>query len=432
MDERQVSSYSTYFVVESTVEYRSQLFGKIALSTDALSRLQQSPGSFVNTCGDQYVSSVTKGSRLLGVISIFGMSQKSQQEFMAKAGASFEGEFEASASYRSSIKSFTSRYQTSVFATMEGGPTDVATPTTVDGLLALAQGWPAMITADNAFPIEVSTSSYYVASNFPLCAALPDYGPILDAVDQLGKAYDRARDRLNFVVRRLGIGGRLTEAACSTTRMALEAKAQRLRTYMSALKTAYGRCRTGQVSQCDTKVIDETQYDLPTVPTECRPFCGSGPDYKEDPNDSDDYGFCVRCRYQGDFMVQHNSSYAPMPCNSMRSGAKVAVHGIGNVSVVPDPNNGAGSWLAVGLDVQNADGDALTTCDWQGGSSTCRQEYSSSPSYDIHLSNGTTVESDGSVFAQLRAMRCTRLSDRSCLFRNFTVDICDVDSSYCN
>lgn len=149
VQETQINEYSLLFVVHcACVKQVDIAAGQPSLNADALAMVQAGNLSgFRNSFGDYYVSALTRGGELFGLIQITARSQQARESLKAELSAGGVGwsghaNFEAKVASRSSELSI--RLQTRVNG-VQG--LDYENPTTVSALFKLVEQFPAKVAA---------------------------------------------------------------------------------------------------------------------------------------------------------------------------------------------------------------------------------------------------------------------------------------------
>lgn len=347
---------------------------------------------------------------------------------MATVGASYGGQVSGSGTFRSELERYASRFAASIDFLSEGGP-PVSTPTTISELLDLAQMFPTLVTEQNAYPLDVSTTSYYSAANFPICPALPDSSGRILELERLSSSHDRARELTHFLRRRLSMGGRLSEATCTATAARLNSHLGDLEQYLRDLEAAAASCWTG--STCDSRlVVTPSLEQQPRVPPSCGPFCASGGRSEPALEEIDNFGFCTHCRweYGSPYLVANGAVDATHTCSAMRPGARVGVTYMAHLDI---PNNPSTAWVDVGLR-----SPGLVSPDCTPPGSACTLASNAAVAYDMILASHGFGPLDGVVSGQVAAARCTGGNDSSCRLGPMTsgpvsMDVCDTDNARC-
>ncbi|MFA6105083.1 MAG: hypothetical protein WC725_00580 [Patescibacteria group bacterium] len=441
-----IDSTSAYLVLDVNVQFPARVLSPADLTDQAIAKLNSDPEGFYAQCGDQFVSSITKGGLFRAVYKFSELSVKTKESLGITLSAN-SGNWSGDASFKSDLAAAQKQYRTELQVFQQGG-TFTTVGLTPDQLIAQAIDFGSIssstpLTYANAYPVSVSTRSYYAASNFPNGKRFPDITAQLDEMQNMANYYEKARLLQNDLKNRLNHPGRLYDAGCDGDLSMFLNKQQEVDAFIKKMQQKAAACRVasqcGAASTACLAPINPIDFNLPVLNNmNCGPRCTNGVNSNFE---FDRYGYCTRCRFTSFPQQTANPGNTGVPgitaseCKYLRPGANTLVRYNG---LVTTDITGiiTGTWIDVLLESKSLPN--TNTC--AAGSPSCYYRtdlkfYDQPTVWDFTLSENISVGSsapDSGVKADLINAHCQYGSSwTTCRFFNVKADICDEDGTDC-
>jgi hypothetical protein len=440
LQQSSLTTDSVYLLLTADVTFNSQILSNVNLSPDALADLKADPRTFLQHCGDRYVSEATYGGYFHAIYQFSGVSESEKTSLTATFNIGDDWGDSASASFVNAVTQASSKYQTELWVSEGGGNFRAAVSLDPSKLITQATGFASTVNCSNSIPVSVSTLSYYTTRNWPIIPEVvyyPDVSAQVAQIRSLASSYVAVKQFENDIKGRYErLENLQSNVDCQKDRDLYNQKLQEVEDYLTLAGQELDRCGAlvglcADISMCLTPppVPDLTLWPL-IDPAQCGPIC-AGNGYAT--YESDNYGYCTRCTWS------FPAPLAGLPdlsfldkstCGFMRPGASVTVSASGYWSV---PETLSSTTLEVSSGGQGDD----TNCDTQQNGPCCSHANSNSGGpFNFDLSDTLTVENgaaatQSAVSAELFAQYYCNGCDTQDIqyYSPVVIDICDTGRS---